>query len=181
MSVAIRPARLPQDYARIADVLADESPGWAASAEELAHEDAERDPRYYHATFVAEELDVAEPLMVGVGFVGHDIMAHQDGRFEINLRVREAWQGRRVGKALYDAILAHLVPLGPRELCATVWQAHPRTARFLTERGFVEAWLWIDSRLDTTSFDITPYDGLEQRLSDTAIAISARSAVESYL
>ncbi|HET9222092.1 MAG TPA: GNAT family N-acetyltransferase [Roseiflexaceae bacterium] len=161
MSIVIRPASLPQDYARIAGVLADESPGWAASADELAHEDAERDPRYHHATFVAEELDVSEPLMVGVGFVGHDTMAHQEGRFEINLRVRGAWRGRGVGQALYDAILEHLVPLEPRELCAMVWQVHPRSARFLTERGFAEAWLRIDSNLDTTGFDFTPYRGRE--------------------
>jgi mycothiol synthase len=172
MGIAIRPASLPQDYAYIADVLKDESPGWAASAEELAHEDAEHDPRYHHATFVAEELDAVEPLMVGVGFVGHDSMAHQEGRFEINLRVREAWQGRGVGKALYVAILEHLAPLNPSELCAMVWQAHPRSARFLTERGFAEAWLRIDSNLNTTGFDFTPYDRLEQRLSDARITIT---------
>jgi GNAT superfamily N-acetyltransferase len=172
MSIAFRPASLPQDYARIAGVLEDENPGWAASAEELAHEDAERDPRYHHATFVAEELDVAEPLMVGVGFVGHDTMAHQEGRFEINLRVREAWQGRGVGKALYAAILEHLAPLNPSELYTVVWQAHPRSARFLTERGFAEAWLRIDSILDTTNFDFAPYDGLEQRLNDSGITIT---------
>jgi mycothiol synthase len=172
MSITIRPASLPQDYARIAEVLQDENPGWAATGEELAHEDAERDPRYHHATFVAEELDTAQPLMVGVGFVGHDTMAHQEGRFEINLRVREAWQGRGVGKALYAAILGHLAPLKPSELCAVVWQAHPRSARFLTERGFAETWLRIDSNLDTTGFDFTPYDRLEQRLNDSGITIT---------
>jgi GNAT superfamily N-acetyltransferase len=177
MSIAIRPASLPQDYARIADVLQDESPGWAATADELAHDDAERDPCYYHATFVAEELDAAEPLMVGVGFVGHDTMAHQEGRFEINLRAREAWQGRGVGNALYEAILEHLAPLGARELFAMVWQAHPRSARFLAERGFAEAWLRIDSTLDTTSFDFTPYDGLEQRLNDAGITITTYAAL----
>src|SRR5689334_13223840 len=172
MSIAIRHASLPRDYGRIADVLRDESPDWAATAEELAHEDAERDPRYYHATLVAEDVGAAEPLMVGVGFVGHDTMAHQEGRFEINLRVRLDWQGRGVGRALYDAILEHLAPINPSELHAMVWQAHPRAARFLTERGFAEAWLRIDSYLDTTNFDFTPYAGLEQRLKDSGIVVA---------
>ena len=172
MSISIRPASLPQDYGAIADVLRDESPDWSATADELAHEDAKRDPHYHHATLVAEERGAAELLMVGVGFVGHDTMAHQAGRFVINLRVRQAWQGRGVGRALYDAILEHLAPLGPRELSAMVWQSHPRTARFLADRGFTEAWLRIDSSLDTTSFDFTPYDGLEQRLKDSGIAIT---------
>ena len=94
MSISIRPASLPQDYGDIADVLRDESADWAATADELAHEDTERDPRSHQATFVAEELGAAESLMVGVGFVGHDTMAHQAGRFVVNLRVRQAWQGR---------------------------------------------------------------------------------------
>jgi GNAT superfamily N-acetyltransferase len=172
MSISIRPASLPQDYGRIADVLEDENPGWAATAEELAHEDTERDPHYHHATFVAEEFGAAEPLMVGVGFVGHDIMAHQEGKFAIDLRVRQVWQGRGVGRALYDRILEHLAPFEPRELCAMVWQAHPRAPRFLTDRGFAAAWQRVDSYLDVANFDFTPYAGLEQRLKDAGITIT---------
>jgi len=56
MQFSIRSAILPQDYAAIAGVLAAENPDWSASVEELAHEDAGRDPRYHHATFVAESM-----------------------------------------------------------------------------------------------------------------------------
>src|SRR5262245_61001327 len=110
--------------------------------------------------------------MVGVGFVGHDTMAHQEGKFAVNLRVRQAWQGRGVGRALYDAILEHLAPLDPRELCAMVWQAHPRAPRFMLDRGFVDAWRRVDSYLDVTSFDTTPYTGLEQRLKAAGITVT---------
>ncbi len=51
MPVTVRPANLPAEYSAIAAVLATESPGWSATAEELAYADATRDPAHHHATF----------------------------------------------------------------------------------------------------------------------------------
>src|SRR5690349_19427299 len=97
MNLAIRPANLPQDYDPIASVLAAESPGWAATAAELAYEDAARDPRYHHAALVAEATERGHALMVGAGFVDLDKLALGQGRYELNLRVHPDWQGRGVG------------------------------------------------------------------------------------
>ncbi|MEZ4869424.1 MAG: GNAT family N-acetyltransferase [Caldilineaceae bacterium] len=175
MSLTVRPAVVPQDYAAIAAVLAAENPGYAETAEELAYDDASRDPTIHHATLVAEmsdELaDRQTPLLVGVAFVEHDALAHQEGKFVINLRVQPDWQGHGVGKALYAALLAHLAPSTPHELTAMVWHQHPRTPRFLTERGFVEAWRREDRVLDVTAFDFTPYTGLEERLAAQGITV----------
>jgi GNAT superfamily N-acetyltransferase len=171
MSFAIRPANLPADYGMIAAVLAAESPGWAATAEELAYDDAERDPRYHHTTIVAEEVSGAAPLMVGVAFTGHDTLAHREGKFFINLRVHPDWQGLGIGKALYQAVLDHLAAYAPQELHAFVWHAHPRTPCFLLERGFVEAWRRVDLTLDVTDFAFTPYAGLEEKIRAQGIEI----------
>lgn len=171
MNIRVRPANLPQEYGAIAAVLEAEAPGWGASAEELAHEDAQRDPRYHHATFVAEVVDGQEPGIVGVAQTGHEPLAHRDDKHLINLRVHPDWQGRGVGKALYAAVLDHLAPFAPYELCADVWQAHPRTPRFLTERGFVELWQRIDSYLDVADFDFSPYAGLADKLREAGLEI----------
>lgn len=170
MDCLVRPASLPQDYPAIAAVLAAESPGWSTTADELAYEDTHRDPRYHHAILVAEVV-TESTLLVGVAFVGHETLAHRDGKFLVNLRVDPAWQGQGVGKALYGAVLDHLMPLDPQELHADVWQAHPRTPRFLTERGFVEVWRRIDRALDVASFDFTPYAGLEAKLQASGIVV----------
>ena len=83
MDIAIRPTIVPRDYAAIAAVLQAESPEWGATAEELAHDDAGRDPRYYWAVLVAEAAAGDTPLMVGVAFIGQDTLAQRDGAFEI--------------------------------------------------------------------------------------------------
>lgn len=180
MQFSIRSAILPQDYAAIAAVLAAESPDWSASAEELTHEDAGRDPGYYHATFVAESIAEKTPTMIGVAFVGHETLAHQAGKFLINLRVDPDWQGQGVGKALYQAILDHLDPLAPQILCADVWHAHPRTARFLGDRGFVETWRRSDLYLEVAGFDATPYAGLEEKLRLQGIEICTYTELANH-
>jgi mycothiol synthase len=171
MNTTIRPATLPLDYAPIAAVLAAENPGWAATAEELAYEDAARDPRYHHAAFVAEATEHDRTFVVGVAFTGLDVLALGKGRFELDIRVHPDWQGRGVGKALYQTAIDHLATLAPREITAMVWQAHPRAVRFLIDRGFVEAWRRLDSRLDVADFDWTPYSGLEEQIKSLGIQV----------
>lgn len=170
MHFAVRPAHLPADYPAIAAVLHAEWSG-ADTAEDLAYADAHREPQYHHATFVAEALRGTEPLLVGVAFVGHDTLAHRAGKFAMNLRVNPEWQGQGAGKALYQAVLDHLVPMAPEELHAFFWYAHPRTLRFLTERGFQEEWQRLDLTLDVTKFDFTPYQGLEEKLRAEGITL----------
>jgi mycothiol synthase len=172
VNISVRPAALPQEYPAIAAVLKAESPDWGATAEELAYDDASRDPRYHHAAFVAEAADGNNTLIVGVAFTEQDTLAHSAGRFELNIRVHPDWQGRGVGKALYQATMSHLATLGAREVTSMVWQAHPRAARFLIERGFAEVWQRVDSSLDMADFDWTPYAGLEQQVRTLGIEVT---------
>jgi mycothiol synthase len=178
MHIAIRPANVPGDYAAMATVLEAESPGWAATAEELAHDDASRDPRYHHAAFVAEITEDDSILMVGIAFTELDKLALGKGRYNLNIRVHPDWQGRGVGKALYQVAMDHLATLAPHEITAMVWQAHPRAARFLSDRGFVEAWRRIDSRLDVADFDWTPYEGLEQQIRSIGIEVTTYAELD---
>jgi mycothiol synthase len=171
MTISIRHANLPQEYPAIAAVLRSDNPS-AATADELAYDDAARDARYHHATFVAEIIERGELLIAGVAFVGNDPLAHRVGMFEIDLRVHLHWQGHGVGKALYEVVMEHLAALGAREVTSMVWQAHPRAGRFLLERGFAEVWQRADSSLDVSDFDWAPYAGLEQQVRAQGIEVT---------
>src|SRR5580700_4032683 len=107
MEIVIRRASFPQDYAEIARVLRAESPEWAPTAEELARKDAIRDPQLHWAVLVAEDLSLESQSMVGLAYVGHDPLAHREGKFLMDIRVHPDVQGQGVGSLLYQEILHH--------------------------------------------------------------------------
>jgi mycothiol synthase len=182
MNLTIRPANLPDDYPGIARVLTSESPEWPTKAEDLAHEDAARNPQLYWAVFVAEETRQDEKRLVGmvsVASVGHDQLAHHEGKFKLNIRVQPDMQGLGVGSNLYQTVLKHLEPLAPCELYTEVWAAHPRVVRFVTDREFVEVWRRIDLHLDVSHFDFTPYAGLEGRIHGLGLEVKTYAELES--
>ena len=144
MHLVIRHASVPQDYSAIARVLTAENPEWPTTAEDLAHSDAVRDPEFHWTVFVAEETSPGEKRIIGMASAGHDSLAHREDKFKINMRVHPDMQGLGAGARLYQKLLHHLWPFAPCELYTEVWAAHPRAVRFVTERGFVEAWRRLD-------------------------------------
>lgn len=166
--IAIREAIYPADYAIMAAVLTAEHGDWPVSAAELAAADSARDPRFYHLALLAE----LDGEVVGVGTVGHIPYIHREDRFGIDLHVRPERQGQGAGKALYDTLLEGLASHHPGELITEAWEALPRPARFLSERGFRPTWRRIDSTLQVSHFDFTPYSGLEERLLAQGISMA---------
>ncbi len=162
----IRPAQFPADYPGIAQMRNAEAPDWPVTAEELAREDDLRDQNDPRIVLVAEASQESAShipgSLAGVATAGQDPMAHREGRFKIDLRVPPDLQGRGIGKALYQDLMDRLAPLRPDKLVTEVWAALERPNRFVIERGFVEAWRRLDSTLDVTGFDFTPYAWLEE-------------------
>lgn len=179
MKLVIRPAVIPDDYDPIAIVLRAEMHEWAPTPEELAHEDAARAPALHWAVFVAEAPHVWKQPVVGMASVGHDARAHRAGKFVINIRVPPELQGRGIGARLYDTLMTHLAPLAPREVQTNVWAALDRAVRFVTDRGFSEAWRRTDSALTVAGFDWAPYAGLEERLGERGVAVRTFAELES--
>ena len=163
-------ATLPDDYAEISRVTRLEWEGFSGP-DELAYEDAALTRGFYLARFVARRNGV----VVGVGDVGHDEMAHREGKLKFDLRVPPDLQGTGVGKALYEAICAHIRPTHPRELHTDVWAANPRPIRFMLDRGFVETHRRTNWALDVAALDATRLAGLEGRAAELSIEIKSLS------
>lgn len=171
MPLAIRPAAVPADYEAMAGVLRAEMGEWAPSAEGLAHADASRDPAMPWVALVAEEPGLWQSPVVGLATVGHDPLAHREGKLLLNIRVPPELQGRGIGARLYDAALGHIAPLGARELHADIWWSLERATRFAADRGFAEVWRRYDSELDVAGFDEAPYAGLAGRVAAAGVEV----------
>lgn len=137
----IRAARFPADYPALAAVLNSDNPAWPATAEDLAREDAARDPAAPWLVLLAVEGDAALGLGNALGGGG-------DGRFRVDLRVIPGRQAQGIGSALYGALLPRLADVGARELTCEVWDGYQRAQEFVTRRGFAEAWRRLHLSLD---------------------------------
>jgi mycothiol synthase len=158
MKIAVRPVLFPADYPALARFLTAENPTAPTTPEELARQDATRDPKYFWSMLVAEDVELSSTPLVGMASFSHDVWAHREGKFKVSIRVRSDLQGCGIGSALYQGVLATLKPLllPTTELHAQVAEAHPRASRFAEDRGFVEGWRRIFSRLDVSRFEATP-------------------------
>jgi GNAT superfamily N-acetyltransferase len=161
-------ANLPDDYAEISRVTRLEWEGFSGP-EELAYEDAALPNGFYLARFVARR----DGTVVGVGEVGHDEMAHREGKLKLDLRVPPDLQGTGIGKALYDAICAHIAHMRPHELHTDVWAANLRPVRFMQDRGFVETHRRTNWALDVTRFDAAHFASLDARATELGIEIKS--------
>ena len=145
-TIQVRRAYLPADYAAISRVIQADWEG-ASDAEELASEDATRDPHLHFIRLVA----LVDGVIVGTAEIGHDTWEHRAGKFKFGLWVLPEHWGQGVGKALYQAMLDHLTTLHAIELHVDVWATHPRSVRFVEDRSFVERWRRLDQSLNFTA------------------------------
>jgi GNAT superfamily N-acetyltransferase len=100
-------------------------------------------------------------------------------KFFLDLFVHPDHQGHGIGRALYDAVLEELLPLGPLSVAAQVRESDPRAIRFAANRGFTETKRDFESVLDTQSFDFSVYDSLERKLEYQGIHLKTFREVDT--
>jgi mycothiol synthase len=133
---------------------------WAAA-------DRNRNPERQFQRLVA----VTDGKVVGFGSYEQISTDQHPHRFYINIEVIPKYQRQGIGTALYDQIMAELQPLDPYVLRADAFTNLPQGFFFLQKRGFYEAFRETPVHLDVTSFDPSPYVGLEAKLLDKGIII----------
>lgn len=177
----IRPSRVPDDYPAIAAVLYAVNPEWPITPEDLARDDANREPKYHFAGFVAEVLEQGagglERRVVGVGTVGHNPFSHREDKYSVNVRVHPEYRRRGIGRGLYQTLLNHLEPLKPGELVGFTREDWPDAVSWLERRGFREVHRRFESRLKPSSVNLEQYASLEDRIRAAGITIKAFSEI----
>lgn len=148
------------DYAAIVAIDNAVYPEYPNTVEEWRYDDETRDAKIKWARWVAEIDGQA------VGFGGYDQAEdlYHPQRFWLSAAVLPTSQGRGVGRALYEQIVAALAPHQPIALRAHARADMARTLRFLQDRGYVEDLRDWESRLDLAGFDPTPYAGHEAQV-----------------
>jgi GNAT superfamily N-acetyltransferase len=134
--------------------------GWAEA-------DRNRNPKCKFQRWVA----VLDGQVAGFGYYAQSSLGYHPQRFYVNVEVSPSRQRRGIGAALYDRIMAELQSFDPRVLRADAFTNHPQGFRFLEKRGFYEAFRETPVHLDITSFDPSPYAGLEAKLLGQGIAV----------
>lgn len=127
-------------------------PEHGTTAEAITHEDAELrgHPLGPHLwRWVAEDGGAVVGAASAVQYPG---MFHPD-RYHADLLVHPQAQGRGVGRALADALEAHLEGRGAREVLAGTQEDCPRGLALLARHGFAEAMRFFDNVLDLSTFD----------------------------
>jgi len=104
-------------------------------------------------------------------------MSGPAGMVGLAVAVLPACERRGIGAALYERLMAALVPCDPRTLRAHASESRPQGKRFLEARGFVEVLRSYDSALDLRAFDAAPYQAALDRVAADGIAIRALAAL----
>jgi GNAT superfamily N-acetyltransferase len=169
----------PSDYEQMAEVFTEAYQEYPMTALEIERRDEIREERCNHRRWVAvagaprasagADSMGADPTgadsIIGVGEHDQFGWMYHPRKFSIDIVVRPAWQGRGVGRALYDEILGAIEPFEPISVMSMTRECLDRSVRFLADRGFVEAMRSWESRIDPASLD---YDKYAARVDDVA-------------
>lgn len=144
------------DYPALAAIISTANPNHPTTAETLRHEiqDLLGHPLHPHLyQLIAERDGRALGEAAAYQLPG---MFHPD-RYHVEVMVCPEAEGQGVGRALAQALEAHLTGRGARELLAGTYENHPRGLTFLARHGFTEAMRFFDNVLDLDTFDPAPW------------------------
>lgn len=168
LPLKIRPFT-PDDYATMSRIHHAIYPEYPESAEEFRYHDENRDPRLTWGRFVAE----SEGSIVGFGGYGQSSGMYHPQKFHLGIYVQPEYQGKGIGRILYDQISDTLAPLDPIAFRGDARENDERTLRFLADRGFVEEMREQESELDLSRFNPAEWQNSLERVAREGIVIKS--------
>jgi mycothiol synthase len=151
----IREFRPESDFPALCRISSAIQPENAATVEEARWEHEHRDRKCIRRRWSVE----ADGKVVACGGYDQNEWMYHPRRFDIELRVHPKYEGRGIGSALFDAVMAALADYDPLSLGASTREDRASALRFLQNRGFEELNREWESRLDVDGFDPAPFAG----------------------
>jgi mycothiol synthase len=168
----------PDDYQAIADIHNSLHIVWPErprTPEAWAEADRNRSPKCKHQRWVAVE----DGTVVGFASYDQSPWSYPPQSFYVNVEVFPAHQRCGIGSALYDQVMEGLQVFNLPALRADAFANLPQGFSFLQKHGFYEAFRETPVHLDVTTFDPSPYTGLEPKLKADGIVIKTLRELES--
>lgn len=174
MSFHIRPFT-PGDYAAMLAISQVIYPDYTVTEDEMRYWDEHRDPAHKFQRLVAEQ----DGRVVGVAYYNQSLDNYHPRKFTIDVAVHPDVQRQGIGSALYEQIVAGILPYNPLNLRSRVREDMQSGIQFLQARGYQDVWREWESRLELATFDASPYQGLEEKLREQGIEIQSRKELEA--
>jgi len=158
---ALRPFR-DADYPGLAALQLAIYADFATPEDEQRRDDALKPAFVRRARFVVE--DAATGQVIATAEYSQEAGRYEPGRFGVFVDVLPGHEGRGIGGAAWDHLMAELARHEPAVLETYVREENARGLDFAGRRGLLEARRVFPSDADLASFDLSPWAGLEDRL-----------------
>lgn len=149
----------PEDYPNLCEAWNAVWPQIAWKPEDLAR-DRERLEAKYHPYFLIAEQDA--------GFAGfvqafRHIGSFHPQKWNVDIIVPQLNRRQGIGTALYDAILAYILPQNPIKITTNLFENDQDSMRFATSRGYTERKRDFESELILAEIDLSAVEKIEAR------------------
>jgi mycothiol synthase len=159
----------PDDYQGMVDIQNAVYPDNPAVVEDWVEADARIEPPCKFHRWVAE----VNRRVVGMAQYSQSHWDYHPQRFRVMVRVHPDFQGRGIGKALYETVLAALEQFDPIQFNAGVREDHPYAQRWLEKLGYALHVRDQRSALIPAEFDPAPFAGVADKLAAAGITIKS--------
>ena len=157
------------EYETIAQIEKAVYPENADSVAEFKHNDAIRKPEQFFRRWVVEQAG----QIIAFASANQPTDSSEPNRYRFSIVVHPDFERKGVGTAVYNQIRQTLQSCDPQPaiLATSCYQHHPQTVQFLQKRGYQQVMRWVISKLDVSTFDVSAFAPLHQKLEAQGIAL----------
>jgi GNAT superfamily N-acetyltransferase len=159
------------DYPAMVNIHNTVFPDYADTIAEWRFNDERKEPHIRWNRYVAEEPVTGE--IVAFGNYGQYTDMYHPRKFTLGVTVMPEHQGKGIGTALYEHVMAALAEFDPLVVRTHAREDYGRGIAFLQKRGFEEEMRDWESRLNVAAFDPVAFAGAEERVAGQGIVIKS--------